>query len=309
LAGPDRAPDASAAPHSEPSVEEIPSGGTAARETEVLDLTGDASDEEDVAAMLEAVIEGEVVEETDPERSVAPPDEAVPGETDLEWSGASLSEAAPDTGVRDAPLEEEPYETATASAVPTTMVGEETPDAAAPASVAVDAPAPPLATAQDRAEAVTPVFGGSEPPAVLLSEQHAAEDTDREVAPEGESQALEESGRAAAPAASDALTVARRTAPASAKGKEPAPPKTNPEASSGSSSDQGIEMATSGSGDELMWRHRRSRQILFHLDLRREKKEQEEVDRAVKLLTEAFIALGNSHRVRFRVTLYFALRS
>jgi hypothetical protein len=146
------------------------------------------------------------------------------------------------------------------------------------------------------------VLGGSEPPAALPSKQLAVEDTGRDVALVGESQALVEPGRVAAPATSDGLMVVHPTAPASAKGKEPAPPETLPEASSGSSSDQGVDMAASGSGEELMWRHRRSQRILFKLDLRREEEEQAEVDRAVQLLTDAFIMLGDCHRVRSWVT-------
>ncbi|OEL38768.1 hypothetical protein BAE44_0000213 [Dichanthelium oligosanthes] len=56
-AGLEEAPDAGAAPYSEPQREEIPLGGAAVGETEVLDLTGDASEEEDMAIMLEAVME------------------------------------------------------------------------------------------------------------------------------------------------------------------------------------------------------------------------------------------------------------
>ncbi|OEL13336.1 hypothetical protein BAE44_0025645 [Dichanthelium oligosanthes] len=171
LAGLEETPDAGVAPHSEPLAEEVPPGGATMGETEVLDLTGDASEEEDVAAMLEAVMEEEVVEETDPERSVVLPDEAVPGVIDLERSGALPDEAAPEAmdpersealpdeaapeaGARDVPPEEVPHMTATTSVAPTATTSEETPDAMAQVMDAADAPTLPLsgATAQDETE-------------------------------------------------------------------------------------------------------------------------------------------------------------
>ncbi|OEL15081.1 hypothetical protein BAE44_0023900 [Dichanthelium oligosanthes] len=79
MAGHEEVPGVGAVPRSmtEPQAKEIPPGGAAAGETEVLDLMGDASEEEeDLAALLEVAIDEEVVEKMDPKRSEALPDEA-----------------------------------------------------------------------------------------------------------------------------------------------------------------------------------------------------------------------------------------
>ncbi|OEL12676.1 hypothetical protein BAE44_0026305, partial [Dichanthelium oligosanthes] len=252
------APVAGATANSEPLLEEVPPSGAAAGERVVLDLTGDDSEGEDMAAMLEAVMETEEVEETNPEWSTALPDK-VAQEVDPERSGALPDEAALEVGAQDAPLEEVPCLTASAAAAPTATVGQEAPDTMAQASDAAGVSALRLegVAARDRTEVAAQTSGGSVPPAVLPSEPLAAEDTGRDVAPVGESQALVEPERVAAPATSGALVVARPMAPASVKGKEPAPQETLPDASFGSSSGEGVDVAASESGDELIWRHHR----------------------------------------------------
>ncbi|OEL17553.1 hypothetical protein BAE44_0021428 [Dichanthelium oligosanthes] len=179
------APVAGATVNSEPPLEEVPPSGVAAGERVVQDLTGDDSEGEDVAAMLEAVMETEEVEKANQERSAALPDEVVPREVDPERSGALPDEAAPE----DAPSEEASRLTVSLSAAPTATAGQEAPDAVARASDAADIPALPLegVTAWDGTEATAQASGGLAPPAVLPSEPLAAEDTGRDVAPVGES--------------------------------------------------------------------------------------------------------------------------
>ncbi|OEL32584.1 hypothetical protein BAE44_0006397 [Dichanthelium oligosanthes] len=77
-AGREEVPGAVATPRStmESQAGEVPPGRVAVGDTKVLDLTGGASEEDDPAALLEAAMDEEEVEETDPERSEALPGEA-----------------------------------------------------------------------------------------------------------------------------------------------------------------------------------------------------------------------------------------
>jgi hypothetical protein len=271
-------------------------GEVAARERVVLDLTGDDSEGEDVAAALGA---------EEAEQLTAPPDEAVPKETDLEQSGAPSVEAARGAGEQDAPPEEVPRLAAATSAAPAVSASQGEPDVTALESDAAGMLAQPFgdAAAQDQAEAAAQAPGVSEPPAALPAEQAAAEDAGKDAAPVGEPQALVGPAQAVAPATSGALLVARPTVPAPSKGKEPVPQETLPEASSGSSLGDGVKVAASESGEGLTWRHRRTRETLFKLEPQQEEAEEEAVDRAVQQLADGFTALGESHLVRFLVVL------
>jgi hypothetical protein len=172
MAGLDTAPDSADGSHSEPPAEKAPPGGAATGEREVLDLTGDDSEEEDVAATKEAVME--TVEERDPERSTARPDEAVP-----------------EAGEKDVSPEEALRATPTTSGLPVAAVGLVAPDATAQASDAADVPVLPLGGVPvlDQSEVAAQVPGGSAPPATSLGERTAAEDAEKDVPPAGVSQA------------------------------------------------------------------------------------------------------------------------
>jgi hypothetical protein len=218
MAGHEKVPDAGAAPRStmEPQAEEIPPSDAAAGGIEVLDLTGDASEEEDMTTLLEAADE-EVEEETDPNRSEALPDEAVQ-----------------ETGAQYGPLEEAPS-SAMVPAAPNATTGMGTPDASTQAAAVADMPplSPSGAETWDETKAAAEVPGGMAVPAALPSEWSAAEDVEEEVAPRGEVLALATPGRAAALVASGAPALARSAVPVSEKGKESAPQETLSEASSG----------------------------------------------------------------------------
>ncbi|OEL17502.1 hypothetical protein BAE44_0021479 [Dichanthelium oligosanthes] len=143
------------------AAEEIPPGGAAAGETEVPDLTGDASEEEDMAAMLEAVIDEEVAE-TDPERSEALPDEAAPEEwaLDMPLGGAPVLPVTASVAPMDRNMEaaEAPGGVEASAALPRRVDTQATSGALVPARPAVPAsergkePTPPEALPEASAE-------------------------------------------------------------------------------------------------------------------------------------------------------------
>ncbi|OEL13361.1 hypothetical protein BAE44_0025620 [Dichanthelium oligosanthes] len=264
-----------------PQVEEISPSVAATGEAAVLDLTGEASkDEEGLAAMLEAETDEEEVD-TDPGRSDAPLDEAVP-----------------ESGVRSAPSEEAPTSATTAPAVAPAATGTEASEALAWATAAVGPPALPSSGAETQGETgvAAEVPGRSVPPAASLSKQLAAEVIESGSAPPGELLVPASPGRADAPATGGALVPVRWGAPASERGKEPAPQGALPEAASGSSLDHGIGVVASGSSDELIWRDSQTERTLLRLEIRWEAEERAEMEGLVEQVSAAFTALVERSR-------------